>query len=88
MLLDTKKKKNGGRNTSLEKKKDEGVVQQQQQQHVVATSAKQNPDQVYVYASLESPGAFGKDLMDEGLLSQVDYIAHGNEKASSFGFRK
>ena len=29
------------------------------------------------------PGAFGKDLMNEGLLSQVDYIAHGNEKASS-----
>ena len=84
MLLDTKKKKNGGRNTSLKKKKDEGVVQQQQQQTLWRLPAKQNPDQVYVYASLESPGAFGKDLMDEGLLSQVDYIAHGNEKASSF----
>ena len=88
MLLNTKKKKNGGRNTSSKKKKDEGVVQQQQQQQQQQTlwrlPAKQNPDQVYVYASLESPGAFGKDLMDEGLLSQVDYIAHGNEKASSF----
>jgi hypothetical protein len=44
---------------------------------------KKNPNQVYVYASLETPGAFGKDLMNENLLSQVDYIAHSNEKASS-----
>ena len=63
---------------------DEQQQQQQQQQTLWRLPAKQNPDQVYVYASLESPGAFGKDLMDEGLLSQVDYIAHGNEKASSF----
>ena len=86
MLLSTKKKKNGGRNTSSKKKKDEGVVQQQQQlqQTLWRLPAKQNPDQVYVHASLESPDALGKDLMDEGLLSQVDYIAHGNEKASSF----
>ena len=61
----------------------DGQSQQQQQAALWRLPAKQNPDQVYVYASLETPGAFGKDLMNEGLLSQVDYIAHGNEKASS-----
>ena len=79
MLLDVGDKKSK-KNTSS---KEEQQQQQQQQAALWRLPPKQNPDQVYVYASLETPGAFGKDLMNEGLLSQVDYIAHGNEKASS-----
>jgi len=85
MLLDIGDKKSK-KNTSSKKEQEQQEQQQQQQQQQAALwrlPPKQNPDQVYVYASLETPGAFGKDLMNEGLLSQVDYIAHGNEKASS-----
>ena len=71
------------RGEKQEEKQQQQQSQQQQQAALWRLPAKQNPDQVYVYASLETPGAFGKDLMNEGLLSQVDYIAHGNEKASS-----
>ena len=95
MLLNnkkSKKKKSSGekeevvlhqRGEKQEEKQQQQQSQQQQQAALWRLPAKQNPDQVYVYASLETPGAFGKDLMNEGLLSQVDYIAHGNEKASS-----
>ena len=85
MLLDIGDKKSK-KNTSSKKEQEQQEQQQQQQQQQAALwrlPPKQNPDQVYVYASLETPGAFGKDLLNEGLLSQVDYIAHGNEKASS-----
>ena len=96
MLLNnkkSKKKKSSGEKEEVvlhqrgekqeEKQQQQQQSQQQQQAALWRLPAKQNPDQVYVYASLETPGAFGKDLMNEGLLSQVDYIAHGNEKASS-----
>ena len=95
MLLNnkkSKKKKSSGekeevvlhqRGEKQEEKQQQQQSQQQQQAALWRLPAKQNPDQVYVYASLETPGAFGKDLMNEGLLSQVDYITHGNEKASS-----
>jgi len=82
MLLDIGDKKSK-KNTSSKKEQEQEQEQQQQQAALWRLPPKQNPDQVYVYASLETPGAFGKDLMNEGLLSQVDYIAHGNEKASS-----
>ena len=82
MLLDIGDKKSK-KNTSSKKEQQQQQQQQQQQAALWRLPPKQNPDQVYVYASLETPGAFGKDLLNEGLLSQVDYIAHGNEKASS-----
>jgi len=69
--------------TATESSLPQQTQQQQQPKTLWKLPEKKNPNQVYVYASLETPGAFGKDLMNENLLSQVDYIAHSNEKASS-----